>query len=329
MINTVLVLGAGGRLGRVLVQSFADAGWTVLAQSRRHLPDVLRPLVRPINCPIEDLETLTASAAGAGIVIHALNPLYTNWTTELVPLARAAVQTARRLGARLMFPGNVYNFGSGMPELLREDTAQRPDTRKGEIRRHVESCLRSKAEAGVPVTVLRAGDFFGGPGTGSWFDLAIAKDLTHGKIVYPGPLDTPHAWAYLPDLGRAFVALAERQPAEPFETFHFAGHTLTGRELTSSLVEAATQGGLLRPDQKVKIAGLPWPLLRAGGLFVPMWAELAEMRYLWNTPHRLDGTRLAAAIGTPQHTPLVTALGDALRALGKIDIMPATLASAA
>lgn len=329
MTSKVLVLGANGRLGRILVQSFAAAGWTVFAQSRRPLADAPHPLVHPLYCPIEDLDTLAAAAAGAGVVVHALNPLYTNWTTEVVTLAQAAVQTARRLGARLMFPGNVYNFGSAMPDLLREDAPQRPDTRKGEIRRHVEACMRSKAEAGVPVTVLRAGDFFGGPGTGSWFDLAIAKDLTHGKIVYPGPLDTPHSWAYLPDLGRAFVALAERQPAEPFETFHFAGHTLTGRELTSGLVEAAAQGGLLRPEQKVKIAGLPWPLLRAGGLFVPMWAELAEMRYLWNTPHRLDGTRLAAAIGTPQPTPLVTALGEALRALGKIDSHPAPLASAA
>ena len=177
--------------------------------------------------------------------------------------------------------------------------------------------------------MLRAGDFFGGPGTGSWFDLAIAKDLARGKIVYPGPLDTPHAWAYLPDLGRAFVALAERAPAAPFESFHFAGHTLTGRELATGLIEAATRGGLLQPGQHVKIAGLPWPLLRVGGVFVPMWAELAEMRYLWNTPHRLDGRNLAAAIGAPRQTPLVDALGEALRALGKIDSRPAPLAYAA
>lgn len=329
MTNTVLVLGAGGRLGRVLVQSFTEAGWAVVAHSRRPPAEAPHPRVRPIHCAIDDVDALTASASDAHVVVHALNPVYTNWATEVTPLARAAVQVARRLGARLMFPGNVYNFGSGMPDVLREDTAQRPDTRKGEIRRHVEACLRSKAEAGVPVTVLRVGDFFGGPGTGSWFDLAVAKDLAHGKIVYPGPLDTPHAWAYLPDLGRAFVALAERQPVQPFETFHFAGHTLTGRELTSGLIEAATQGGLLRPDQKVKIAGLPWPLLRAGGLFVPMWAELAEMRYLWSKSHRLNGARLAAAIGTPRHTPLVTALAEALRALGKIDSLPAPLASAA
>ena len=49
--------------------------------------------------------------------------------------------------------------------------------------------------------VIRAGDFFGG-GPGSWFDLAIAKRAAAGALVYPGPLDRPHAWAYLPDLAQ-------------------------------------------------------------------------------------------------------------------------------
>jgi hypothetical protein len=60
---------------------------------------------------------------------------------------------------------------------------------------------------------------------------------------------------------------------------------------------------------------VPWPLLRIGGLVVPMWRELAEMRYLWQRPHALDGSALRAFAGSIQNTPLRDALVASLRAL--------------
>ena len=58
--------------------------------------------------------------------------------------------------------------------------------------------------------VLRAGDFFGG-GSGSWFDLVIAKEIERSRLTYPGPLDVEHAWAYLPDFAATLVRLAEQR----------------------------------------------------------------------------------------------------------------------
>ena len=40
--------------------------------------------------------------------------------------------------------------------------------------------------------------------------VAIVKALAKGKLVYPGPLDRAHAWAYLPDLAQAFVAVTRK-----------------------------------------------------------------------------------------------------------------------
>ena len=87
-----------------------------------------------------------------------------------------------------------------MPATLAADTPERPDTRKGRIRVAIEAEMRERAPRGLRSAVLRAGDFFGGAGSGSWFDLVIAKSAAAGKLVYPGPLDVPHAWAFLPDL---------------------------------------------------------------------------------------------------------------------------------
>ena len=61
------------------------------------------------------MAALTVAALVAGLVlavVHAANPVYTQWQTQALPLAQRAIDTARRLRAVLMFPGNVYNFGA-------------------------------------------------------------------------------------------------------------------------------------------------------------------------------------------------------------------------
>ena len=311
---TVLVLGANGRFGAAAVQAFAAAGWRVLAQARRTLTTPLPPGAVAIDTALADTEALARRAAGARVVVYAVNPVYTRWGAELLPLARQGMAVAERLGARFMLPGNVYNFGAGMPARLLEDTPQRPTTSKGRQRCQVEDELQARAAQGLASAVIRAGDFYGA-GSGSWLDLAIVKDLRHGKLVYPGSLDVPHAWAYLPDLARAFVAVAARDDAPPFQRLHFAGHTLTGRELLAAIDAAAADLGL-RPPAGFRHGGMPWGVIRAVGVVYPLWRELARMSYLWRVPHALDGAALRSTVGELPATPVSAALREALLALG-------------
>jgi nucleoside-diphosphate-sugar epimerase len=204
-----------------------------------------------------------------------------------------------------------------MPALLTTDTPEVPTTTKGRQRQQLERELRARAAAGrMRGVVIRAGDFYGG-GRGNWFDQAVVKSAGVGKLVYPGPLDVPHAWAYLPDLARAFAALASRaawNEAPAFETLHFAGHTFTGRELLGQIERAAEDLGL-RPARGWRHAGLPWGLVRLAGVVRPIWRELARMSYLWRVPHALDGRALAHAVGPLPSTPPALALRAALRQL--------------
>ena len=310
---TVLVLGANGRVGAAAVQAFAAAGWQVLAHARR-APGALPSGARCIATPLHDPARLAREARGAHVVVHALNPRYTDWAREAVPLARAGMDLAASLDATFMLPGNVYNFGESMPAVLHEDTPQRPSTRKGRIRVAIEAEIEARAARGLRSVVIRAGDFFGG-GRGSWRDLVVAKSLHAGRLVYPGPLDVAHAWAYLPDFARAFVAIAARRDLPTFTHLHFAGHAPTGASFLASLECAAESRGL-RPSSGWRRGRFPWPLLRVGGLVVPMWREIAEMGYLWRVAHALDGGALERLTGPLAQTPLESALADALRPLG-------------
>lgn len=311
--RTALILGANGRFGAAAARAFAAAGWVVLAQARRPGAATF-PGIRPLPVPLADVDALVAAAAGATAVVHAINPVYTRWDTEVLPLARMGMEAARRLGARFMLPGNVYNFGEAMPAKLSEDTAQMPTTSKGRIRCDLERELEDRAADGLRSVVIRAGDFFGA-GTGSWFDLAVVKSLAQGKLVYPGPLDVPHAWAYLPDLARSFVAVAEHDALPDFARLHFAGYTLTGSELLAAIERAATTLGIA-PAGGFRHGSMPWGLIRVGGLVVPLWRALAEMSYLWRVPHALDGTAMERLLGPTRATDLDIALRESLVALG-------------
>lgn len=320
---TILILGARGRFGQAAARAFADAGWQVLAQLRSGGAALPIAGVRWIEASPEDTACLAVQARGAAVVVNALSPVYSHkvWKREVPRLTQAAIAITRALGATLMQPGNVYNFGAGLPRQLREDTPQVAATVKGRLRIESEAQIRSaSADGAIKAVLIRAGDFFGS-GQGSWLDLVLAKELRRTRFTYPGPLDLQHAWAYLPDLAQAFVRVAQARARLPaFETLHFQGHTLTGSDWADALTGVAREQGWLGARGGLKQGTLSWPLLRALGLVVPTFAALAEMRYLWQRPHQLVGNRMQALVGTAPHTPFQQAVRAAL---AELELTPA------
>ena len=144
-----------------------------LAAAGRDLTDVIAADARDVATVVSAAK---ASASRVDVVINATNPVYTRWATEAEALNRAAIDITQALGATLMFPGNVYNYGAEMPDVLRSDTPQQAETRKGRIRINMETAIEDATTSGMQGIVIRAGDFFG-CNTGSWFDQAIAKDF--------------------------------------------------------------------------------------------------------------------------------------------------------
>jgi nucleoside-diphosphate-sugar epimerase len=325
----VLILGANGRFGLAAAQAFDAAGWDVLAQVRRTPVAAMPARARVVALPLDDVDGIVAHAAGAEVVVHAVNPAdYTRWAAELLPMARQGMAIAERLGARFALPGNVYNYGAAMPATLSADTPQWPSTRKGRLRVQFEDELRLRAPR-LRSVILRAGDFFG-TGSGVWFDLIVAKGLAKGRLAYPGTPTLPHAWAYLPDMARAMVGLCELDGLPDFVDIPFEGVTLTGEQLMDAIEGVARSAGLggARPFKR---GGVPWPVFRVLALVMPLWREILEMRYLWETPHGMDGTALARWLPSFRATPLPVALRASLAELGLMPSRasaPATLASA-
>lgn len=304
----ILILGATGRLGYAAAEAFRDAGWTVTSLLRPGAGTRAAAGTQIIEIDALDHAAVRDAARGADIVLHALNPQHTDWSRLALPLAYSAINAAETAGATLLFPGNLYNYGTGLPPSIDEATPMRPSSRKGRLRVVIEDRIAEACERGMRAIILRGGDFFGG-GHGSWLDLVLANEIGRGRLTYPGPLDLVHEWAYLPDLVAAQVRLAAvRDRIEAFATFGFPGHAVTGRELSTVIARAAKRG--------LKVKQMGWWLIHMLRPVVPLCRELSEIAYLWHEQHRIDGGKLAATIGEVPHTPLDLAIARALQDLG-------------
>jgi len=309
MSRRILILGAAGRLGHAAGEAFRLAGWSVTSLVR---PGAAQRAPRGTKV-VETIDRREAieAALGVDVVLHALNPPFKNWRHMALPHAYAAIEAAETAGATLLFPGNLYNYGAGMPSVIDEATPMLPTTRKGNIRVEIEQRMQEASERGMRTIILRAGDFFGS-GRGSWFDLVIARQLKRNEVTYPGPLDVVHEWAYVPDLAAAMVRLAEaRERLGVYETFGFPGHAVTGRALIDAIAKA-----IGRDSRDLRVRKMQWWMIKVLAPFFTLPRELAELDYLWHVPHRISGDKLAATIGEVRHTPLETAVKRALRDLG-------------
>ncbi|MBR0656593.1 NAD-dependent epimerase/dehydratase family protein [Plastoroseomonas arctica] len=308
-----LVIGATGGIGGAVAAALLRHGWQVRAMTRRDAPPVQNGIdwVRGDAMVAADV---IAAAEGTQVIFHGANPPgYRNWRGLALPMLRASIAAAEAHGARLIFPGTIYNFGPDAWPVLHEGAPQNPLTRKGKVRAEMEALLHAATARGTRALVLRAGDFFGPEARSSWFSQAIIEGgKPVRRITWPGVTGGGHAFAYLPDLAEAFALLADRE-AElgAMEDLHFAGHFVD---------DAAMAGAVRRAvgDETLKLGRFPWWLMTLGAPFNTFFREVRELRYLWKEPLRLDNARLVALLGAEPHTALDQAVRDSLIGLGSM-----------
>jgi nucleoside-diphosphate-sugar epimerase len=313
MERTALIIGATGGVGSETAVALLAHGWRVKALHRRP-EEAARSSVDPriewVAGDAMHAASVLDAARGASVIVHAANPPgYRNWKGLALPMLDSTIAAARAVGARVVLPGTVYNFGPEVLPRVREDSAQQPRTRKGAIRVEMEGRLR---ESGVPVLIVRAGDFFGARAKNSWFSQGI---VTPGRpvrwLLYPAKPGVGHSWAYLPDVARTVALLLDRSAElDTFAVFHFRGHWFErGIDLAKAIRAAAVA-------PSARILPFPWLLIYLLAPFVETFREMIEMRWLWREPLELMNDKLVRFLGEEPHTSLDVALEETLRGLG-------------
>ena len=311
--RTALVLGITGGIGGEVALALLRRGWRVRALHRNlastQLPEEMRDKVEWVTGDAMKRADVIAAAHGVSTIVHAVNPpKYNNWGGLVLPMLDNTIAAAREQRARIVLPGTIYNFGMDAFPVVSEYSPQQPHTRKGRIRVEMENRLREATAVGVRTLIVRAGDYFGPRSGNNWFSQGlVAGSGPVRRVLYPGPRELGHSWAYLPDVAETVVRLLDAEDRlEAFAVFHFRGHWLErGVEMAETICRIA---GL----RAGKIFSFPWWAIRIASPFVEVFREMLEMRYLWNVPAELDNTKLRALIGVEPHTPLDEAVTRAL-----------------
>jgi nucleoside-diphosphate-sugar epimerase len=311
-----LVLGATGGIGGELARQLRDAGWEVIALTRRlDAARIERDGIVWLRGDAMDRQAVMDAAGGCSVIVHAVNPPgYRRWSELVLPMIDNTIAAATFAGATIVLPGAVYNYGDDAFPLLTEDSPQRPSTRKGAIRVELERRLEAATAHGVRTIVVRAGDFFGPRVGNSWFAQGLVKAGRPARIVQlPGRPGVGHQWSYVPDVARTMMALIERRETlAPFASFHMAGHWDEDGVQMAQAIRTVMQ----RRGVQVRLKRFPWWLARLASPVVPTLRELMEMRYLWRVPVQMSNARLTAVLGQEPHTPLESAVEATLAGLG-------------
>jgi nucleoside-diphosphate-sugar epimerase len=313
MNKTALVIGARGGIGGEMVQALGRHGWQVRALARNA---VVRSAdgVQWLAGDAMQAQDVRSAAEGVDVVVHAVNPPgYRDWNKLVLPMLDHSIAAARATGARLLLPGTVYNYDPDAFPLLREDSPQQAQTRKGAIRVEMERRLRvATADGAMRALVVRAGDFFGPQPGSSWLSQGVLKSGSASRrIVNPAAPGIGHAWAYLPDVAETMVQLLQQEARlAPFDSFHFEGlWDADGTQMVKSIRRAL--------GKNLPVSRFPWAMLPLLAPFNTTVGEMREMRYLWQQPVRLDNSRLKAFLGTEPRTPLDEALRRAIAGLDR------------
>ncbi|MBX5160027.1 NAD(P)H-binding protein [Rhizobium sp. NZLR5] len=314
MNTTALILGATGGIGGAVARKLLARGWRIRALNRDAAKASRRePAFEWMQGDAMNAGDVLRAAEGVDLIVHAVNPPgYRDWETLVLPMLDNSIAAARAVGARIVLPGNVYNFGPDALPAPTEDSPQHPVTKKGLVRVEMEKRLKAASQSGAGVIIVRAGDFFGPGATGnSWFSSGlVTPGKPVGTIKNPGRHGVGHQWAYLPDMAETIARLAERADRlPPFAVYHMEGFwDADGMQMAEAIKRVA--GG------KAKIGGFPWWIVPLAAPFVAVMREIREMRYLWKVPLRMRNGKLVAELGKEPQTPIDEAVRASLVALG-------------
>lgn len=287
------VIVGKGPVGSTTAELLAAEGHTVRVLSRSGGTSTGAIEHRAVDAT--DAAALAEAARGADALYNCLNPEYHRWATDWPPMAEALLDAAEATGAVLVTMSNVYAYGplDDPTRPMTEDLPLAATGTKGQVRARMWQDALARHEAGrIRATEARASDFVGPRVTdgGHLGERAVPALLAGKTVRVLGDPDAPHSWTAMADVARALATLGTDERAWG-RTWHVpTAPAVSIREAVQGLARAA---GVEAPPVKA----IPWTVIRAGGLFVPMLRELRETRYQFDQPFVLDSSAFTTTFG--------------------------------
>ncbi|HEY3989882.1 MAG TPA: NAD-dependent epimerase/dehydratase family protein [Acidobacteriaceae bacterium] len=307
----LVLLGATGAIGESIAAELRrrNESYRAVGRDRTSLDRAFGsdPLAEVAVWNPDDPGSARAALRGAEAIVYLVGVPYNHF--ELHPVVmRQALDAAIAEGVgQMLLIGTVYPYGRPLKTPAREDHPREPYTFKGKMRKQQEDLLLEADSAGkIRGTVLRLPDFYGPRVKNSFLDSVFTAAVMGGTASLVAPIDRPHQFVYVPDVGPVVLDLL-RHPEAHGRWWHLGG------DGTASIQEMVSIIGQLA-GKPVKARAFGIGMVRVVGLFQPIMRELVEMNYLLTDPFIMDDSALDALLGGVKKTPLQEGLRKSLDA---------------
>jgi nucleoside-diphosphate-sugar epimerase len=304
--GTVALIGATGAIGHSIAAALREKGrkYRAIGRSLSALEKEFGadPLAEIVTWDPQDEPSIRKALSGTAAAVHLVGVPYHQFHLH-PPLTRRVLDGAiAEKVERFLLIGTLYVFGRARRPRITEEHPREPHTFKGRMRKEQEdSVLAAHASGRIQAAVLRLPDFYG-PGVERSLltDLfAAAKEKRRAKLI--GPIDKPHEFVFVPDVGPVVVQLLDTPEAFGGAWNLGGAGAITQRELARMAYAA---------EPRLMVAGKT--MLRVLGLFDPVLRELVEMHYLITDPLIVDDSALARLLGGIRKTPYAEGVRQSL-----------------
>ena len=299
-IGKIAIFGAAGAIGQAVADEMERRflSYRVVGRNRDKLQKAFGKHQHAEIFPadLNDMRSAGAAARDIDTILYCVGLPYPSHALHPV-LMRTALQAAVAMKVnRLVVVSNVYTYGVPRTVRVPETHPRFPVAKKGAYRVEQEDMVLNAHRKGeIQGMILRLPDFYG-----PYADIGLANPIFRAALAgktanWIGPVNTPHEFIFVPDVGAPVVDLMSC--AECYgEAWNIGGPgEINTLDFITRIYRAAG-----RPP-KYRVAGRS--LLKLLGWFSPLMRELPEMLYLQETPVILDDAKLLAKFPHTQKTP--------------------------
>ena len=279
------ILGAGGVIGVELARALPEYTAEIRLAGRN--PKKVNNTDLLFRADLTKREDVFDAIRGSEVVYLTVGLEYKAkvWQEQWPPMIKNVIDACMEHGAKLVFFDNVYAIGGDHVKHITEDSPISPSSKKGEVRAIVDRMVLDRiAEGSLNAIIARSADFYGVGNNMVLMEVVYKNLAKNKKAQWLYTTKTKHSFTYTPDAGRATAILGNT--ADAFNqvwnlpTDH---NSLTGEEWISLFAKEM--------GKPVKYQLMPAWMVKAASLFVPLFAELYEMRYQFDRDFFLDSSK--------------------------------------
>ncbi|MEO8729254.1 MAG: NAD-dependent epimerase/dehydratase family protein [Rhodoferax sp.] len=286
-MSKLTVVFGNGAIGHLVTQALLARGDRVRI-AQRNQPARLPMGAEYLACDILDAQAVREAVKGASQVLLAVGFLYDArfWRTAWPAAMANIVEVCGAVNARVVFIDNLYQLG---PQTTPR-TEDMPLTTVGEkpviladITR-IWMAARDRADAPVLFAALRCLDFYGPGVSNSYLGTTGFGALAKGKAAQMLAPDTPHDFAYAPDIARAVVTLLDAPDDAYGQVWNMpCAPTRTPRDILRLGADAI--------GVPLKVMAIPLWLLPLMGIFIRFMKEVVDVGFTWDRPYHVDASK--------------------------------------